>query len=310
MAQGPKPGDAQAQAMSSMMGPMLVMFAIMIPLMLFDSIRIALSNSAGSVIEPILPFHSEYFVPTVFVVGSSIMVVNTIIRSLFTDPLKQAHHAHRSKQISSQMREAQRERDTARVSKMQELQMELMPESMAQQAQMMRPMMFTIVFIIAIFSWMAISVEEFRVGYVSLPWSPTWSFNDRVMWIFPAWIASYITMSAPLGRIIDRHIKIYRYRIHPLVIAAEPIPEPLLHLLEEVKQKTRPDSRTRRSQRRRDGPRKTGNQPTSKSDRKKGGNLQVAPPKTGSTCPSCGSEMISRTSMGKLRCEVCRHEWR
>ena len=123
MAQGPQPGDAQAQAMSSMMGPMLVMFAIMIPLMLFDSIRISLSNSAGSVIEPLLPFHSEYFVPTVFVVGSSIMVVNTIIRSLFTDPLKQAHHAHRSKQIGSQLREAQRERDTARVSKMQELQM-------------------------------------------------------------------------------------------------------------------------------------------------------------------------------------------
>ena len=103
MAQPPQPGDAQAQAMSSMMGPMLVMFAIMIPLMLFDSIRISLSNSAGSVIEPLLPFHSEYFVPTVFVVGSSIMVVNTIIRSLFTDPLKQAHHAHRSKQSGTML---------------------------------------------------------------------------------------------------------------------------------------------------------------------------------------------------------------
>ena len=309
MAQGPKPGDAQAQAMSSMMGPMLVMFAIMIPLMLFDSIRIALSKSAGSVIEPILPFHSEYFVPTVFVVGSSIMVVNTIIRSLFTDPLKQAHHAHRSKQISSQMREAQRERETARVSKMQELQMQLMPEAMAQQAQMMRPMMFTIVFIIAIFSWMASEVETFRVSFVSLPWLPMWSFNERILWIFPAWIATYITMSAPFSRIIDRHLKILRYKSHPLVLAADPLPEPLLHLIKEDKPKSNSrERRSRMAQRRRDGPRKKG--PQAESTKLKGGNTHTSAPRVGTTCPSCSTDMISRSQSGRLRCDVCRHEWR
>ena len=60
-----------------------------------------------------------------------------------------------------------------------------------------------------------------------------WSFNDRVMWIFPAWIATYIAMSAPLGRIIDRHIKIIRFSRHPFVISGETIPEPLIHILAE-----------------------------------------------------------------------------
>ncbi|HJO42331.1 MAG TPA: hypothetical protein QF508_02880, partial [Candidatus Thalassarchaeaceae archaeon] len=39
------------------------------------------------------------------------------------------------------------------------------------------------------------------------------------------WVATYITMSAPLGRIIDRHIKILRYGRHPLIIAGDTIPE-------------------------------------------------------------------------------------
>ena len=154
MAEAPNPADAQMQALSAMMGPMLMMMVVMLGLMFFPPLRIGLSYSAGSVIEPALPFHNQYFVPTVFVVGSSIMVVNTIIRSFFVDSMKQAHNAHRGKQIGKQLREARMERDTSRTNKMQELQMALGPENMATQAEMFRPMMFTIVFIIAIFSWM------------------------------------------------------------------------------------------------------------------------------------------------------------
>jgi hypothetical protein len=177
------------------------------------------------------------------------------------------------------------------------------------QGAMMKPMMFTMIFIIGIFSWMADTVIDFRVDYVSLPWQPMWGFENRIMWIFPAWIATYITMSAPLGRIVDRHLKLLRYRTHPVVLAGDMIPEPLLHLLEDDKAKSSSDSRTRRSQRKRAGPRKTGNQ-LSESQRRSGGNLQVAPPQKGTLCPSCESDNIVRTIRGKLRCNVCRIEWR
>jgi uncharacterized membrane protein (DUF106 family) len=282
---------------------------MMVVLMLNPSLRILLADGAGYAIEPMLPFHTAYFVPTVFIVGSSIMIVNTIIRAFFTDPLSQAHISHRQKQIGKQLREAQMARDTARTEKMQKMQMSMQPEQMAMQAAMMRPMMFTMVFIIAIFSWMASEVESFRVAFVSLPWAPRWSFNERIMWIFPAWIATYITMSAPLGRIIDRHIKIRRYRSHPLVLSGDPIPEPLIHLLGEQKVKTSDDSRTRRAQRRRNGPRKTGGQAMAPSQKKRG-NIPVAPPKSGTVCPSCNSDMVTRTPKGRLRCDMCRNEWR
>ena len=101
---------------------------------------------------------------------------------------------------------------------------------------MMKPMMFTMIFVIGIFSWMYVMVEEFRVEYVSLPWNPQWGFNGRIL-LFPAWIIAYITLSAPLGRIVDRHIKLFRYRSHPMVTSGEKLEEPLLVLLKEKKTK-------------------------------------------------------------------------
>ena len=274
----PSGGDAQSEAMSSMMMPMLVLLLVMMVLMFIPGLRVILADSAGLAIEPLLPFHEQYFVPTVFIVGTSIMVVNTIIRSFFIDPIKQAHFSHRQRQVGKQLREAQMARDTARVEKMQKLQMEMMPENMAMQSAMMRPMMFTIVFIIAIFSWMASEVETFRVSFVSLPWLPMWSFNERILWIFPAWIATYITMSAPFSRIIDRHLKILRYKSHPAVLAADPLPEPLLHLIKDEKSsKSSRERRTRRAQRRRDGPRKRATQED--TSKPKGGNTHTSAPR-------------------------------
>ena len=171
MAPAESGGDAQADAMASMMFPMLLLLGMMVMLMFYPGLRVGLSDTAGSILEPMLPFHQTYFVPTVFIVGSSIMVVNTIIRSFFMDPLQQAHFSHRSRQIGKQLREARMARDTAMADKMQTIQLEMMPEQMKMQSSMMKPMVFTMVFIIAIFSWMAGSVESFRVGFVSLPLS-------------------------------------------------------------------------------------------------------------------------------------------
>ena len=38
-------------------------------------------------------------------------------------------------------------------------------------------------------------------------------------------------MSAPFGRVVDRHIKLFRYRTHPVVASGDKLKEPLLHLV-------------------------------------------------------------------------------
>lgn len=287
--------------LGSMMTPLLLL-VLMSVLIINPTIRTYLASSADSVLTPMIPFSDRWFVITVALLGSSIMVVNTVFRSFFMDPMKQAHLAHRNKQIRKLLNEARMDRDKVRMDKIQKLQQRLMPEQMKLQNSMMKPMMFTFVFIIAIFSWMALNVESFRVGYVSLPWRAEWHLIDDKVFFFPAWIATYITTSAPLGRVVDRHIKLLRYRNHPIVLSGETLPEPLLKELEEA---SGSDSSIKKK-RSRDGPRKRAG--GSKSSAKT--QSSVAAPMTGSVCPDCDSTEVERAPDGRLRCVICRNVWR
>jgi len=275
-------------------------------ILMSEGLRLSMANMAGSVLEPSLPFHDLYFVPTVLIVGSSIMIVNTVFRSLFMDPMMQAHLNHRNKQLRKLMNEARISRDHVRLEKIQKMQMHLMPETTKLQMSMMKPMMFTMIFVIGIFSWMYVMVEEFRVEYVSLPWNPQWGFNGRIL-LFPAWIIAYITLSAPLGRIVDRHIKLFRYRSHPMVASGEKLEEPLLVLLKEKKSKKQSNRRTQRSQRRRRG--STEEEEEVKVTEKKRAHSQVRTLE-GISCRSCGGQDVIRTDSGRNRCQVCLDEWR
>ena len=275
-------------------------------ILMSDGLRGAMAGIAGGVLEPALPFHDIYFVPTVLIVGSSIMFVNTVFRSLFMDPMMQAHLNHRNKQLRKLMNEARMSRDHVRLEKIQKMQMHLMPETTKLQMSMMKPMMFTMIFVIAIFSWMYVMVEGFRVDHVSLPWAPQWEFNGRIL-LFPAWIIAYITLSAPLGRIVDRHIKLFRYRSHPLVTSGEKLEEPLLVLLKEKKTKKQRSRKTQRSQRRNRG--KKDEEDVAATSTKSTQNLQrFARILEGVSCPSCGGDAVIRTDTGRNRCHVCLDE--
>ena len=169
----------------------------------------------------------------------------------------------------------------------------------------MKPMMFTFIFIIAIFAWVGQVVDGFRVEYISLPWEEHWNMSTGRFLFFPAWICAYICMSAPLGRAVDRHIKLWRFKSHPVVVAGESIPEPYLHMIQT---KETDNSRSRQRQQRRS---------KGKGKSKQSGRLEVTtavssrtPPKQGSTCPECDGERVERAGSGKLRCVICRHQWK
>ncbi|HIG20549.1 MAG: hypothetical protein CXT67_01735 [Methanobacteriota archaeon] len=288
--------------LGSMMTPLLLL-VVMSVLIINPSIRTYLANGADTILTPMIPFSDRWFVITVALLGSSIMIVNTVFRSFFMDPMKQAHLAHRNKQIRKLLNEARIDRDKVRMDKIQKLQQRLMPEQMKLQNSMMKPMMFTFVFIIAIFSWMALNVEAFRVDYVSLPWRAEWNLMDDKVIIFPAWIATYITTSAPLGRVVDRHIKLLRYRKHPIVLSGETLPEPLLKELEDAS-----NSATSKKQKRsRDGPRKKAGIESKSTDKTQS---SIAAPMAGSVCPDCDSIEVERAPDGRLRCVICRNVWR
>ncbi len=291
----------------------MLLFMIVMTFMLMSSdIRTSMGSYADPFLSSWLP-EEHYFVLTVLILGSISMFVNTALRNVFMDPISQAHIAHRQGQVRKMMNEARVGRDPILMEKAQTLQQHMMPEQMSVQMGAMKPMMFTMFFIIAIFAWMGNTVELFRVNYVSLPWTPEWNLTSGKFLFFPAWIAAYICMSAPLGRVVDRHIKLFRYRSHPIVAQGERLKEPLLHLVSAPKsgRNSQADSRRRRSDKRRNGPRKTTKISTDdESDDETEDEAEPLTITSSSGCPQCGGTMIEKDGPNTNICKICRHEWR
>ena len=223
--------------------------------------------------------------------------------------MDQAHIGHRQGQVRQVMNEARLSRDPILQEKAMTLQQQMMPEQMDVQMGAMKPMMFTMIFIIGIFAWLTTKVETFRVDYVSLPWAPEWHLLDGKFLFFPAWICCYICMSAAYGRVLDRHIKLARYRTHPLVTAGEVLKEPLLHLVAtkpaaNSSQAKKRQQRSKRSQQNRK--RAAASSAKQVAEAKGSGGLMSG---IALECPECGSDVITHDGPRTKRCNVCFHEW-
>ena len=288
---------AEAPQGGGQMMLLLLMMIMMMILVINPNVRSSLMSYADPVLSPIVPENS--LILMVLTLGSASMIVNTILRSFFMDPVAQAHIAHRQRQIGKMANEARLDQNKVALDTAMRMREKMLPDQMSVQMGAFKPMMFTMVFIIAIFAWLASSVENFRVDYLSLPWNPKWNLNDRVMWIFPVWIFAYISMSAPLGRIIDRHIKLIRYKSHPIVVAGKTIKEPLLGEF-RTKNEKKPFSNSKNK-------RKNNTQKIKKSSIVNNSHNSI---KLEGECNLCGSSEIERSGLGKLRCITCRHEWK
>ena len=131
---------------------MLFFMLLMMLLLVNEGFRTGLAEYADPILAPILP-EEKWFVITVFFIGTASMLINTVLRNFFIDPIKQAHIGHRMSQVRRMMNEATLSRDPIRKDKAATLQQQLMPEQMEVQMGGMKPMMFTFIFIIAIFAW-------------------------------------------------------------------------------------------------------------------------------------------------------------
>jgi len=265
-------------------------------------LRGALAGYADPVLSPILPKKTS-LVLTVMGLGTASILMNTILRHLFIDPITQAHMAHRQGQMRKMLQRAQMARDHPRVEQAREIQQKIMPEQLEMQAAAMRPMLFTFVLIIAIFSWAADVVENYRVDYVSLPWTTEWNLEDRFL-LFPAWICLYIVMSAPLGRVVDRHLKLIRLKNHPVVVKGVPLAEPILATLSpDLEGPRRRSSSTgrRRSNAGRKRKVSKADPPAQKSP--------TAELIADASCPKCNAKRVHRIDRKRRVCEICIHAW-
>ncbi len=300
MANGPSPPPPPPPNGSMFM--MLLVMIFMTFLIMTPSIRTSVGEMADPILTPLLPEES-YFVITVLILGIFSMTLNTVIRNFFVDPIDQAHIGHRQGQVRQMMNEARISRDPILQEKAMILQQQMMPEQLKVQMGAMKPMMFTMIFIIAIFAWLTTAVTNFRVDYVSLPWATEWNLiNDKFLF-FPAWICCYICMSAAYGRVLDRHIKLFRFKSHPIVTSGEILKEPLLHLVTQKSGGKSSAAKMRQEKARKRQQQKKKKAATEAPTSNKVFFSDVL------ECPECQGDVITHDGPRTKRCNVCFHEW-
>ena len=82
-----------------------MIMGLMLLLVMNPGLRTSLGEMAQPILSPVLP-EEKYFILTVLILGSASMLVNTVLRNMFMDPIAQAHLQHRQREVRQIMNEA------------------------------------------------------------------------------------------------------------------------------------------------------------------------------------------------------------
>ncbi len=207
MAEEQAPPAPSANSMFSMM----LVFGMMALIMFVPSIRIAIGDYAGYVLDPIIGFDGDYPVLTILASGFLAIVISTVTRHFMTDPIKMAKDQAVSKHLQKEMRKAQKENNLYKMRKLQEVQTQNMANTSSTMMDSMKPMFYTIFIFIGIFTWLSnflYSPDTFE--YASFGWSSRFYFFDNFI-IIPYWILIYMLVSFSLGQVLQKGLKYYSF---------------------------------------------------------------------------------------------------
>jgi uncharacterized membrane protein (DUF106 family) len=183
-----------------------VTFGVVLFVMFNAELRSQLGHWVGIVLNPLIGFDGKYPVLTIMVAGTIMVLATTLVRHFTTDWLEQARFQSYMRSFQKELSTARKENNTYKMKKLQDRQPEVLGKQQEVQAKQMKTMPFTMIIVIPLFAWLI----EFLIGldywWYSAPW------NSRVdMWrvafLFPNYILLYMTLSIPLGALVQKAMK-------------------------------------------------------------------------------------------------------
>lgn len=189
-----------AQRQQSQMGFfLLLMLAFLI---LFDpNIREGLGSAVGAVFFPLFGFGYDYPVLTVFLAGSIVILISSVIRHFTIDWIEMAKMQERTSAFQKKYREAMKSQNKHRIKKLQKMQKDMMRTQSEVSSKQMRIMPITLLIFVPMFSWLWSFLSETSHYYFDTPWKLHVFFFDTK--IFAHWILLYMLLSIPLTQIIQ-----------------------------------------------------------------------------------------------------------
>lgn len=199
----------QKQQSSSMLFFFILMLALLV---LFDErLRNSLANAVGTVFFPLLGFNHHYPVLTVFLAGSMMVFITTLIRHFTMDWVAMAKNQAVMSKFQKEYRKARLDNNTYKIKKLEKLQPDIMRKQTEASSKQMKIMPITFIVIIPVFTWIWDFLMNSTYYYVDVPWSMHINLFSKSA-IFPNWILLYMLLSIPLTQVIQYVFKMMSWK--------------------------------------------------------------------------------------------------
>jgi uncharacterized membrane protein (DUF106 family) len=186
---------------------------LLMMLILFDpGIRKAIGLAMDPALTPVLGFDYRFPIITLFCAGLFSMFFTSLIRHFTTDWMELARIQKIQSSFNKEMKDARLSNNAAKLKKLQEKQPEIMKQSLMLSTNQMRIMPITMIIVVPIFIWLWIFIGALPVQTVSVPWAAKVGLLRGDVCFFPNWIVIYSLLSIPFSQVLQRTLKLYKFR--------------------------------------------------------------------------------------------------
>ncbi len=196
----------------------IFIFAVAFIVMFDPNLRPLLARYVGFVLDPIIGFNHAYPVLTIMIAGTLMVLLTTAIRHFTTDWLEQAKFQSYMRAFQKEFGKARKENNTYQLKILTEKQPELMQKQQQVSMAQMKTMPYTLIIVIPLFAWLFQFLEPLTYAFYSAPWNTKVAMFEST--VFPHWILLYMTLSIPLGALVQKTMKFISWRqrwqpVHP-----------------------------------------------------------------------------------------------
>lgn len=183
-----------------------VTFGIVLFVMFNQGLRQQLGHWVGYALDPVIGFDGRYPVLTIVIAGTIMVLATTLLRHFTTDWLEQARFQAYMRSFSKELSTARKENNTYKMKKLQDKQPEIMQKQQEVQMKQMKTMPLTMIIVIPLFAWLFEFLVALDYWWYSAPWNPRVDMFENTT-IFPHWVLLYMTLSIPLGALVQKAMK-------------------------------------------------------------------------------------------------------
>lgn len=208
----------------------MIFFVLLAAVAIIDpQMQQAFGSLAGTILFPVIGFGGRFPVLTILIAGMMTTGLSSILRDHYTDWIRMVKNQKTTAAWQKAFREAMRKGNRSEVDKLNKIRQGFTREQMDVQISTMKPLAWTFFLFIVLFAWLAVFVGSTLAvtggQYFAVPWASNVFVSD-VPFLLPAWVLLYSLLALPIGQILTRVLKYYRFRKKLQALGLPLVPEP------------------------------------------------------------------------------------